>query len=113
MDYDGTIVVFITTGTREEALKVGRTLLEHRAAACVNITPPITSMFWWRDTLETAQEHLLIVKTRASNLEELVGLVKETHSYEIPEVIALSVIGGNREYLEWIGEEVQPQAKRK
>lgn len=111
MEHDGTVVIFITAGTREEARKVGQALLEHRAAACVNIAPNITSIFWWQEVLETDQEHLLIVKTRASKLEEVVRLVKEIHSYEVPEVIALPVIGGNREYLEWIGEEVKQQAK--
>jgi periplasmic divalent cation tolerance protein len=111
MDHDGTVVIFITTDSREGAHTVARALLEHRAAACVNIAPNITSLFWWQDKLETDQEHLLIVKTRASQLEEVVRLVKETHSYTVPEVIAMPVIGGNQEYLEWIGKELQPQAK--
>ena len=111
MEHDGNVVIFITAGTDEEARKVGQALLEHKAAACVNITPNITSIFWWQDKLETDQEHLLIVKTRASNVEEVVRLVKEIHSNEIPEVIALPIIDGNREYLEWIGEETKPQAK--
>ena len=111
MEHDGNVVVFITASTGEEARTVGQALLEHRAAACVNIAPNITSIFWWQDTLETDQEHLLIVKTRASKLAEVVRLVKEIHSYEVPEVIALPIIGGNQEYLEWVGEEVKPQAE--
>jgi periplasmic divalent cation tolerance protein len=108
MDYDGNVVIFITAGTGEEARRVGQVLLEHRAAACVNISPGITSIFWWQEELGTDQEHLLIVKTRASKLEEVVRLVKEIHSYEVPEVIAMPIIGGNQEYLEWIGGEVTP-----
>jgi periplasmic divalent cation tolerance protein len=111
MDHDGNVVVFITAGTGEEARTLGQALLEHRAAACVNIAPAITSIFWWQEVLETDQEHLLIVKTRASKLEEVVRLVKEIHSYEVPEVIAMPVIGGNQEYLEWIGKEVKQKAK--
>ena len=111
MEYDGNVVIFITAGTGEEAHKVGQALLEHRVAACVNIAPNITSIFWWQDKLETDQEHLLIVKTRSSNVEEVVRLVKEIHSNEVPEVIALPIIDGNQEYLEWIGEETKPQAK--
>ena len=111
MEHDGNVVIFITAGTGEEARKVGQALIEHRAAACVNIAPNITSIFRWQEVLETDQEHLLIVKTRASKLEEVVQLVKEIHSYEVPEVIAVPVIGGNQEYLEWIGEEVKHQAK--
>lgn len=111
MEHDGNVVVFITAGTGEEARKVGQELLEHRAAACVNIVSNITSIFWWQEVLETDQEHLLIVKTRTSKVKEVVRLVKEVHSYEVPEVIALPIVGGNQEYLEWIGEEVKQQAK--
>ena len=107
MSHDRNVVVFITAGTGEEARAIGQALLEHRAAACVNIAPDITSIFWWQEVLETNQEHLLIVKTRTSKLEDVVRLVQETHTYEVPEVIALPVIGGNQEYLEWIGEEVK------
>ena len=107
MKYDGNVVIFITAGTREEALKVSQLLLERRAAACVNIAHNITSIFWWQGRLETSWESLIIVKTRVSKLEEVVRLVKEIHSYEVPEVIALPIIGGNREYLEWISEEVK------
>jgi len=74
MDHNGTVVIFIAAGTGEEARTVGQALLEHRAAACVNIAPNITSIFWWQDKLETDQEHLLIVKTRASKPEETVRL---------------------------------------
>jgi periplasmic divalent cation tolerance protein len=111
MEHDGNVVIFITAGTGEEAHKIGQALLEHRAAACVNIAPNITSIFWWQEVLETDKEHLLIVKTRAGKVEEVVRLVKEFHSYEVPEVIALPIIGGNREYLEWIDKEVKQQAK--
>jgi len=107
MDHDGIVVVFITAGTGEQARTIGQALLERRAAACVNIAPSITSIFWWQEVLETDQEHLLIVKTRTSKMEDVVRLVQETHTYEVPEVIALPVIGGNQEYLEWIGEEVK------
>lgn len=111
MEHDENVVVFITTGTGEEARKVGQALIEQRAAACVNIVSNITSIFRWQEVLQTDQEHLLIVKTRASKVKEIVRLVKEVHSYEVPEVIALPVIGGNQEYLEWISEEVKPKAK--
>jgi len=108
MEHDGNVVIFITASTEEEARNLSRAILEHRAAACVNIVPHITSIFRWQGALETAQEHLLIAKTRASKLEEVVQLIKDAHSYAIPEVIAMPVIGGNQEYLEWIGKEVTP-----
>jgi len=101
------VVIFITTGTDEEAQEVAKTLLNNRLAACVNIAPKINSLFWWNDTLDSAQENLLIVKSRASLLNEIVKLVKEVHSYETPEIVALPIIDGNPDYLDWISKEVK------
>jgi periplasmic divalent cation tolerance protein len=75
--------------------------------SCINIVPKISSRFWWQGKLESAEESLLIVKTRASALAEVVSLVKEHHGYDVPEVIALPVTGGNEDYLGWVGEEVK------
>ena len=101
------VVIFITTGTDEEAHKIANMLLNKRKVACVNILPKVRSLFWWQDKLDSAQESLLIVKTKASVLNEIVRLVKEIHSYEIPEIIAMPIVGGNPDYLEWIGKEVR------
>jgi len=107
MEKDKNIVVFITTGTDGEARQVAEALLEHRKAACVNIVPTVTSLFWWEDRIDSAQESLLIVKSKASLLDEIVSLVKGIHSYDVPEVIALPIIGGNPDYLNWIGQQTQ------
>ncbi|MCK4723555.1 MAG: divalent-cation tolerance protein CutA [Dehalococcoidia bacterium] len=107
MEKEDNVVIFITTGTDEEAHKVAEVLLKHRDAACVNIVPRISSIFWWQGKLDSAQESLLIVKSKASLLSEIVKLVKEIHSYDVPEVIALPIIGGNPDYLEWIGKEIK------
>lgn len=100
------IVVLITTGTPEEAQRIAAVLLEQRKAACVNIVPRVSSRFWWRGELDSAEESLLIVKTKVSLLDEVVSLVKEAHSYDVAEVIALPIVGGNKDYLDWMGEEV-------
>jgi len=81
--------------------------MENRDAACVNIVPGINSIFWWHDKLDSAQESLLIVKSKASLLSEIVRLVKEVHSYETPEIVALPIIGGNPDYLDWINKEIK------
>ena len=101
------VVIFITTGTDEEAQEVAKALLKNRDAACVNIVPKINSFFWWHGTLDSSQESLLIVKSKASLVSEIVRLVKEVHSYETPEIIALPIIGGNPDYLGWIDKEVK------
>jgi periplasmic divalent cation tolerance protein len=106
MEESAYIVLFITTATVEEAQQISKVLLNQRKAACVNIVPKVSSLFWWQDKLDSAQESLLIVKTKASQLNEIVRLVKELHSYDIPEIIALPIVGGNQDYLEWIDKEV-------
>lgn len=101
------IVLFITTATAEEARQISRALLNKKKVACVNIVPGVSSLFWWQGKLDSAQENLLVIKTKASQLNEIIRLVKELHSYDVPEIIALPIIGGNQDYLKWIDEEVK------
>jgi periplasmic divalent cation tolerance protein len=101
------IVLFITTADAEEAQRIADLLLKARKAACVNIVSWVSSSFWWQGKLEQAKESLLIVKTEASVLDEVVDLVKQHHSYDVPEIIALPIIGGNPDYLDWIDSEVK------
>jgi len=100
------IVIFITTATLKEAQQISKVLLERKKVACVNIVPRVDSLFWWQDKLDSAQESLLIVKTKPSLLNEVTTLVKKIHSYDTPEIIALPIVGGNQDYLEWIGDSV-------
>lgn len=104
---DEYVVLFITTAADEEAQLISRVLLERRMAACINIVPGVSSLFWWQGSIDSAQESLLIVKTRASLLDDIVQLVKKIHSNDVPEIIALPVVGGNQDYLEWVGKEVR------
>ena len=101
------VALFITTATAEEAQRISNVLLGQRMVACVNIVPRVSSFFWWQGKLDSAQESLLIIKTKASLLSEIVKLVREIHSYNVPEIIALPIVGGNQDYLEWIGKEVK------
>ena len=99
------IVLFITSANIEEAQRISSTLLNKKKAACVNIVPKVSSLFWWQGKLDSAQESLLIVKTRTSLLNEVIALVREIHSYDTPEIIALPIVGGNQDYLDWIADE--------
>ena len=101
------IVILVTTRSEPEAHKIADLLLNRRKAACVNIVPKIESSFWWQGKLDSAQESLLIIKTKASLLSEIVDIVKAAHSYEVPEIMALPIIGGNEDYLKWIDDEVR------
>ncbi|HUV52339.1 MAG TPA: divalent-cation tolerance protein CutA [Dehalococcoidia bacterium] len=99
------IVIFITASSYEEAHKISEALVSQKKAACVNIVPKVNSIFTWKDKLEEAEESLLIVKTRTKLFQDVVTLVKWLHSYEVPEIIALPIIEGNPDYLEWIDKE--------
>jgi len=106
MQQSGYIVVLITVKDAEEAQKISNALLKRRQAACVNIVPQVDSRFWWQDKLDAAKESLLVVKTKESLLPDIVKSVKKLHSYDIPEIIALPIVGGSQEYLDWLDREV-------
>jgi periplasmic divalent cation tolerance protein len=103
------IVVLITAASQEEARRLADALLAKRQAACVSILPHVDSFFWWQGAREKAEENLLIVKTVSNLLPLLIKTVKSIHSYEVPEVIALPVIGGNQDYLDWVARETGPR----
>jgi len=96
------IVVLITAGSEKEARKIAKLLIKEKNAACVNIVPEVDSLFRWKGKIDSARESLLLVKTRASLFPEIIRLVKEIHSYEVPEIIGLPIIGGSEEYLKWL-----------
>ena len=96
------VVLMITAGSEEEARKIAKLLVKEKKAACVSIVPRVDSLFRWKGRIESAHESLLLVKTRASLLSDIISLVKRAHSYEVPEIIALPVTGGNEDYLKWL-----------
>jgi len=102
------IVVLVTTSSKEEALKLADALLEERLIACANIVEGIRSLFRWQNSVCNEDESLLILKTLACRLEEIQIRVEELHSYEVPEIIALPVIGGSDDYLDWVAQESNP-----
>lgn len=108
MDNFNHIVVFITATDHEEAMLISRVLLEQKKAACVSIVDDVSSAFRWQANIECETESLLVVKSSAAMLDEIIETVKEVHSYETPEIIALPIIGGSADYLEWLEESVEP-----
>jgi periplasmic divalent cation tolerance protein len=96
------IIVLITTPTRDEAVKIGSALVDERLAACVNIVPEMRSLFFWEGKIQDERETLLICKSRLPRMEQLVARVKSLHSYAVPEVIALPIVAGSRDYLDWV-----------
>jgi periplasmic divalent cation tolerance protein len=102
----GYIVIHVTVKDIEEGRKIAKSIVKRRLAACVNIMPEIESHFWWKDKLETAKEVMLFIKSREALLPEIIKAIKKLHSYSIPEIIALPITGGSRDYLEWIESEI-------
>ena len=97
-------IILITCVNKKEAAKIAKALVKNRLAACVNIIGGLRSIFSWQGKIEDAQEALLIVKSRKEKFNKIAKLVKSMHSYDVPEIIALAIIGGFKPYLKWIDE---------
>ncbi len=105
-------VVLVTCNSVKEGRKIGRALVEARLAACVNVLQtPIESIYRWKGSVDTAKEFLLIIKTSRARLKALEAAVKSLHSYDVPEIIALPIEKGSRDYLAWLSESVRPARK--
>ena len=100
------IVVFSTCGSREEAEKLARHLLEARLAACVNVIMQIQSFYWWQGKIEDSQEWLLVIKTARDLFDKVRAVLETAHSYELPEVLALPIVDGSPNYLAWLDREL-------
>jgi periplasmic divalent cation tolerance protein len=95
-------IAFVMAADEEEAARIGQALVAENLAACVNIAGPVRSIYRWRGAIEDAREFMLIIKTQARLFDRLARRVKELHSYEVPEIIALPLAAGWKPYLEWI-----------
>ena len=95
-------VIFITAGSKEEADKISRGLVESKLAFCVSTLPKVQSTYYWEDKIHVDEEFLLIVKTRQDQYEALETWVKNNHSYKVPEIIALPIEQGLPAYLNGI-----------
>ncbi len=102
-----TKLVLTAAGSKEEARKIARTLVERRLAACINILPQVESIYRWEGEIEDAQEWLLLIKTTGAAFERVRDAIRELHSYDVPECICISIENGSPEYLQWIGDSVE------
>jgi len=100
------ISVMITAGNDDEASMLGRTLVQEKLIACANLYP-VNSIYRWKDEIYEEVEVMLLCKTTETNLEKIIARVKELHSYEVPEIIALPILDGSEDYLEWVGENTE------
>ncbi|HTY67164.1 MAG TPA: divalent-cation tolerance protein CutA [Alphaproteobacteria bacterium] len=98
-------MLYITAGSRDEAKKIGRALVEGRLAACANVIDGMESVYWWEGKLTEDREAVLIVKTRADLVAAVTARVKALHSYAVPCVVALPIPDGNPDFLAWVATE--------
>lgn len=103
------IQVFTTTEKKEDAEKIVKALVEKRLAGCIQIVGPIVSTYWWKDNVETAEEWLCFIKSKKALYDELEKAIKEIHPYETPEIIAMPIVSGNKDYLEWLKNELKKE----
>lgn len=101
--------VYVTTKDRDEAKKIGSTIVEEKLAACANIIEGMESIYHWKGEIETSSESILILKTSYNNVGKMTRRIKELHSYEVPCVISLNIAEqeGNPDYLNWIRDSVR------
>lgn len=95
-------IALTTAGSMDEAQELANALVERRVAACVNLIPNLTSIYRWQGAVEETSEVLLLIKTTAEQLSEVESTLRELHSYEVPEFVALGVESGSQPYLDWL-----------
>ena len=100
-------LIYVTCENRSDALKIAKSVVSDRLAACANILGDITSVYWWNGEIQEGHEVVLILKTHADLVDKLTAAIKELHSYDCPCVVAMPIDGGNNAFLDWIADETQ------
>ena len=103
------VLVYMTAANADDAARIGRALVERRLAACANVLGPIRSFYWWEGKVQDDAEVALVAKTREDLVPELTAAVKAMHSYQVPCVAALPLVGGNPDFLAWIEAETRKE----
>ena len=105
------ILLYSTMSDKDEAVKIGKILVEERLVACVNIFDPVQSFYWWDGSAQSGQEAVLIAKTRKVKCDAVIQRIVELHSYECPAVVAMPIDAGHLPFLQWIEKETAEQAE--
>jgi periplasmic divalent cation tolerance protein len=96
------IIILVTASNKQEAEKIARQLLETKLIACANIIDSVSSIFHWSEKIEKAEECLVLMKSRRELFEEIIETIEELHSYEVPEILAITLVGGSKAYFDWM-----------
>ena len=107
------IEVRTTTDSIEGAHQIADALISKRLAACVQVSGPITSTYWWQGTIERAQEWVCTAKTRKALYQQVEEAIRTHHTYETPEILAVDIVDGNADYLRWVEQETNEGTRAK
>lgn len=102
-----TVRVETTVDSRDGAERLARSVVEHRLAACAQVSGPITSFYRWEGRIQADEEWTVVLKTAADRLDELTAHIGDVHPYDVPEVVAVPVTGGDPAYLAWVRDETR------
>jgi periplasmic divalent cation tolerance protein len=98
-----------TTDSRAEAMEFAHDAVAARLAACARVAGPIASTYWWEDSIERAEEWMVIFTLPADRYQQLADFLSERHSYDEPEIVATPIVGGSPAYLSWVEDETRPE----
>jgi periplasmic divalent cation tolerance protein len=101
--------VITTTETKSDAERIAKALVRERLAACAQISGPIQSIYWWQGKMESAEEWRCIFKTSQALYSQVEDAVRAEHAYAVPQIVALPIVEGSKDYLNWLERELQPQ----
>lgn len=99
------IEVHTTIDSQQGAQKIANALVSRRLAACIQVSGPIISTYWWQGKMEQAEEWVCTAKTRSELYSQLEQAIREVHTYDVPEILAVNVVAGNTDYLNWVAQE--------
>lgn len=102
------VQVTVSAGSKLDAERIARSVVENRLAACAQVLGPMQSVYWWQGAVETAEEWLCLLKTSAAKYAALEAAVKSAHPYDTPEIIATPIVDGSKPYLDWLRKELHP-----
>ena len=105
--YERIIQVITSTRNKKDAEKIAAELIRMKLAACTQILGPVNSSYWWNGNIETANEWICVIKSKRSLYSQIERVIKKLHPYQVPEILALPVVEGSKDYLKWLDDEIQ------
>jgi len=97
-------IIFVMASNEDESVTIAQALVGEKLAACVNVVGPLHSIYRWRGAMEASREYMLVIKAAMRDFSKLERRIRELHSYEVPEIIAVPLVAGSKPYIAWLAE---------